>query len=65
MRKDDQEFNLQCLKLNCYSHLICDLSQSSDTILGGCQKYFSVRLIFGGELVAEHNFLRLRLGAQK
>lgn len=57
MRKDDQEFNLKYLKLNCYFHLICDLSQSSDTIFGGCQKYFSVRImIFGGELVAEHNF---------
>lgn len=64
MSKDDQEFNLKCLKLNCYFHFICDLSQSSDMILGGCQQYFSVKImIFGGELVAEHNFLRLR--AQK
>ena len=67
MRKDDEEFNLKCLKLNCYFHFIRDLKSIFRHSTWWLSKIFSCQdyMIFGGELVAEHNILRLGRKTQK
>lgn len=57
--KDDQDFNLRCLKLNCYLYFIPDLKSSLNSAFGSCQKFFSMEIVvFDGELVTENSILR-------